>query len=128
MPRAILRARRSSKSGVLWAVLVMGWSPLSAGLIGGVEAGDVKAFDFEIFLDSQRAALTAYAGLLNPAEGGNFHGDTPCIEANHAELQLFCDPPGPVDIPGIEVGGESVRGRIGYMNSLAFRVEAKERS
>jgi CRP-like cAMP-binding protein len=61
-----------------------------------------SVFDLDMFFHVMRT-FAAQATFLNAAEGRDFGGDETGIDADHAGLQRFRDPPDPAEIARIEV-------------------------
>ena len=66
---------------------------MSVQRVTGSQPTDVEGFDFKVFIQAVLAAFTAQTRLFDPAEWGDFHGNEPGVETDHAELQRLAEPP-----------------------------------
>src|ERR1700730_5558300 len=78
-------------------------SRLKAGTTQKSDPRHHHVFDLDIFFHAVMRAFAAQAAFLDAAERRHFGGDQPRIDADHAGLQAFGDPPDPAEIARIEI-------------------------
>src|SRR5450755_2405393 len=72
-------------------------------------------------------AFAAQARFLDAAERRHFGGDQAGVDADHAGLQRFRDPPDPTEIAREEVGGQTKRRGVAHRDHLGLVPEAEHR-
>lgn len=99
------------------------WVP-GEGLLADAEA---DVFLLDVVVDAVVRAFAAEAGLFDAAEGRDFGGDQPFVDADHAVFQRLGHAPGAADVAGVQVGGEAEFGVVGHGDGLFFSAEAEHR-
>src|SRR6516164_10121138 len=84
-------------------------------------------FDLDIFFHAVTRAFATEPALLHAAEGRNLGGDKPGIDADHAGLQRFGNPPDAAEIAGVEIGGKTERRVVAERDDLRLILEAEYR-
>src|SRR6266571_8566498 len=81
----------------------------------------------EVVLDPVLRTFASDAGFLDPAEGRDFGGNDPGVDADDAVFERLGDAPDAADVAAVEVRGQPELGVVSEADRLLLVLEAKQR-
>lgn len=94
--------------------------PWESCLSGNLNISKAEVFDVGVLLDSIMGALSADAGLLDPAERCLGSGYDAFVDADHAHFQSLGHPPHLGQVVAVEVAGQTRTSSVGDGQNLLF--------